>query len=231
MDCPHSRFLVVRHPFERILSAYRDKLEDLSRDIEAREGYYYTMYGKQIVAEFRDRGATNGTEALEPSWREFVTYLLNTPATKYDEHWMPMWMLCSPCIIRSAVKRLNKYGDPLMKHFVDTMQFQRWRHSRRILSIFYNRRVLRINSLLSGNIEQVDNKQSGRKEKGFFPRNTFYNLVISGTGGSSDTIVDYFSQLTKSEIAALFKKYQLDFEFYDYDPEPYFDIASDTIEP
>ena len=93
--------MVARHPFERILSAYRDKLEDLSRDIEAREGYYYTMYGKHIVAEYRDqRDKANMTGVLEPSWREFVTYLLNTPATKYDEHWMPMWMLCSPCIIR-----------------------------------------------------------------------------------------------------------------------------------
>ena len=42
------RFMVVRHPFERLLSAYRDKLEDLSRDIEARDGYYFTMYGKQV---------------------------------------------------------------------------------------------------------------------------------------------------------------------------------------
>ena len=40
--------MVVRHPFERLLSAYRDKLEDLSRDIEARDGYYFTMYGKQV---------------------------------------------------------------------------------------------------------------------------------------------------------------------------------------
>ena len=49
--------------------------------------------------------------------------------------------------------------------------------------------------------------------------------LIAGTGGDSDTIVDYFSQLTQSEIAELFKKYQLDFELYGYDPEPYFDIA------
>ena len=39
----------------------------------------------------------------EPTWREFVTYLLNTPVTKFDEHWMPIWMLCSPCIVRWAV--------------------------------------------------------------------------------------------------------------------------------
>ena len=92
--------MVVRHPFERILSAYRDKLEDLSRDIEAREGYYYTMYGKHIVAEYRDKTDKNLTGVIEPTWREFVTYLLNTPVTKFDEHWMPIWMLCSPCIIR-----------------------------------------------------------------------------------------------------------------------------------
>merc|ERR1712032_1673461 len=54
------RFMVVRHPFERILSAYRDKLEDLARDI-------------------------------------------NTPVTKFDEHWMPIWMLCSPCIVKYEV--------------------------------------------------------------------------------------------------------------------------------
>ena len=94
------RFMVVRHPFERILSAYRDKLEDISRDLEARDGYYYTVYGKNIVSEFRDKTDTNLTGIIEPTWREFVTYILNTPVTKFDEHWMPIWMLCSPCIIR-----------------------------------------------------------------------------------------------------------------------------------
>ena len=62
------------------------------------------MYGKQIVAEYRDKADTNLTRVLEPTWREFVTYILNTPVTKFDEHWMPMWMLCSPCIIRSHIQ-------------------------------------------------------------------------------------------------------------------------------
>ena len=50
-------------------------------------------------------------------------------------------------------------------------------------------------------------------------------VCIAGTGGDSDTIVDYYSQLTQSEIGELFKKYRLDFELYGYDPEPYFEIA------
>ena len=57
--------MVVRHPFERILSAYRDKLEDLARDIDARDGFYYTMYGKHIVAEYRQQQeGNNSTEKL-----------------------------------------------------------------------------------------------------------------------------------------------------------------------
>ena len=80
------RFMVVRHPFERILSAYRDKLEDLSRDLEARDGYYYTVYGKQIVAEYRDKKDKNLTNVLEPTWREFITYIINTPVDNTLTH-------------------------------------------------------------------------------------------------------------------------------------------------
>jgi len=181
------RFMVVRHPFERILSAYRDKLEDLSRDLEARDGHYYTMYGKHIVAEYRDKKDRNLTNVLEPTWREFITYILNTPATKYDEHWMPIWMLCSPCIIRYDV--ISK-----METFAEDTQF-----------------IL---------------QQAGLEDK----------LEVewkhrTGTGGDSDTIVDYYSQLTQSEIGELFKKYRLDFELYGYDPEPYFEIAQIQSKP
>ena len=56
-------------------------------------------------------------------------------------------------------------------------------------------------------------------------------VCIAGTGGDSDTIVDYYSQLTQSEIGELFKKYRLDFELYDYDPEPYFEIAQIQAKP
>jgi len=180
------RFMVVRHPFERILSAYRDKLEDLSRDIEAREGYYYTMYGKHIVAEYRDKSDKNLTAKIEPTWREFVTYILNTPVTKFDEHWTPIWMLCTPCIIRyDAISKMETFSE-------DTQYVLQQAGLEDVLSVEWKHRT--------------------------------------GTGGDSDTIVDYYSQLTQSEVAALFKKYQLDFELYGYDPEPYFDIAQ-IVEP
>ena len=72
MCCSLFRFMVVRHPFERLLSAYRDKLEDLSRDIEARDGYYFTMYGKQVQYSTVQYSTTSPCTASR-SWRTTVT--------------------------------------------------------------------------------------------------------------------------------------------------------------
>ena len=49
------KFVVARHPFERIVSAYQDKLQSFSRDLKYRGGYYYAMYGADIVAKFRQK--------------------------------------------------------------------------------------------------------------------------------------------------------------------------------
>ncbi len=44
-------FLIVRHPLERLLSAYRDKLESADRN-----EHYHTTYGRRIVRDFRKQG-------------------------------------------------------------------------------------------------------------------------------------------------------------------------------
>ena len=41
--------------------------------------------------------------------------------------------------------------------------------------------------------------------------------------------IDDVNANPKIQVGALFRKYQLDFELYGYDPEPYFDIA--IVEP
>jgi len=175
------RFMVSRHPFERLLSAYRDKLESLDRDIINRDGWYFSKYGKAIVSEYRENISGNLSSKAEPTWKEFVTYLINTPITKFDEHWMPMWMLCSPCVVRyTAIAKMESFSEDTQfiineAGLEDSLTVE-WKHR-------------------------------------------------TGTVGNSDTIVDYYSQLTKSEIAALYTKYRLDFELYGYDPDPYLDIA------
>ena len=96
------KFLVVRHPFERVMSAYMDKLEDYQRDLKFRGGYYYAMYGADIVAKFRHKYQEKFPKnplfmKKEPSFVEFAEFLIETPVTKYDEHWKPHFILCPPC--------------------------------------------------------------------------------------------------------------------------------------
>merc|ERR1719431_1066134 len=96
------KFVVVRHPFERIMSAYMDKLHSYERDLRYRGGYYYAMYGSDIVAKLRPKYQERFPKnplfmRKEPSFVEFVEYLVETSVTKYDEHWRPMFLLCPPC--------------------------------------------------------------------------------------------------------------------------------------
>ncbi len=44
-------FLIVRHPLDRLLSAYRDKLESGDRN-----EHYHAAYGRGIVRDFRRQG-------------------------------------------------------------------------------------------------------------------------------------------------------------------------------
>ena len=109
-------FVIVRHPFERLVSAFRDKLERTHRS----NAYYYEKYGKHIVKEFRDRAVTTlganffsqannfgallavpgnrRPDATLPSFWEFVKYILHsTLPVPMDEHWMPIYQYCSIC--------------------------------------------------------------------------------------------------------------------------------------
>lgn len=84
-----TRFMIVRHPFERILSAYRDKLEH-RQDRE----FYYKTYGKNIVKSQRKVNSTSANRD-EPTFVEFLEYVVKKRT--FDEHWRPFTAECAPC--------------------------------------------------------------------------------------------------------------------------------------
>jgi hypothetical protein len=84
------KLLVVRHPFERLLSTYRDKLENTRTGAKEGTAHFYTKYGSRIVAKYRPGGNATRTQSLlkpgqylwdpqlpepagfEPTFKEFV---------------------------------------------------------------------------------------------------------------------------------------------------------------
>jgi len=100
----YHRFLIARHPLARLASAYRNKLQDKSTSHDGI--YFYNTYSTQIIRMARGK-FTEG--AAEPSFSEFISYILSTDPQHDDEHWMPVAYRCRVCEV--AYTHVLRYED------------------------------------------------------------------------------------------------------------------------
>ena len=90
--------LIVREPFVRLLSAYRDKLETKIKP-------FYRKLASFIIKKYRNRKIKDQfrrSKSLGPTFCEFVQYLIdqyNSVGYVPDEHWAPYHTFCSPCAV------------------------------------------------------------------------------------------------------------------------------------
>ncbi|KAM8715413.1 hypothetical protein ACLKA7_002462 [Drosophila subpalustris] len=91
-------FLFVRDPFERILSAYRNKLEG------SRNSFYKAL-GTKIVHRFRRRSTGGPWPRCGPTFEEFVRFLIeeHKEGRRFDEHWAPVYSFCTPCSVNFSI--------------------------------------------------------------------------------------------------------------------------------
>ncbi|XP_053331149.1 carbohydrate sulfotransferase 14 [Spea bombifrons] len=83
------KFMFVRDPMERLLSAYRNKFGEMKE--------YQQRYGVEIVKRYRKHGRDSAGDDV--TFSEFLRYLLDEDADRMNEHWMPMYNLCQPCAV------------------------------------------------------------------------------------------------------------------------------------
>ncbi|ODM99344.1 Carbohydrate sulfotransferase 13, partial [Orchesella cincta] len=128
------KLLVVRHPFERLLSAYRDKLANSTVGNEHGTHHFYLKYGKRIVQKFRN-DPSKRIHQIEPTWEEFVRYILKTDLLQYaDDHWIPAYYSCTPCLVEYDViaKTETYFRDQqfiIKKAGLEEILKPRWSHS------------------------------------------------------------------------------------------------------
>ena len=102
------KFAIVRNPLERLLSAYRNKLEHPV--LYADRKHFPSSLQLFIMSLFRPKQVHSWLESpaeerrisrriLFPSFREFVTYMTLFPLGDYNEHFSPFSEMCDPCAI------------------------------------------------------------------------------------------------------------------------------------
>ncbi|XP_042577695.1 carbohydrate sulfotransferase 11-like isoform X2 [Cyprinus carpio] len=91
------KFLFVREPFERLVSAYRNKFT-LRYNTS-----FHKRYGTKIVRRYRKNATTEALQSgADVKFQEFAEYLVD-PGTQREaplnEHWQTVYSLCHPCHI------------------------------------------------------------------------------------------------------------------------------------
>ena len=85
----YRKFLFVRDPLERVISAYRDKFEHNG-------DRNFFIHAKTMAQLYRNK--TERDFKLQPiTFPEFIRYILSG---HYDRHWGSYNGLCSPCVVR-----------------------------------------------------------------------------------------------------------------------------------
>uniref|UniRef100_A0AAG5DTG8 Carbohydrate sulfotransferase n=1 Tax=Anopheles atroparvus TaxID=41427 RepID=A0AAG5DTG8_ANOAO len=100
-------FIIVRHPFERLISAFEDRLVSM-------KNAYYSRVSRAIYRRYHPTG--NGVI----SFRDFVQYILedvehnNNNTNALDIHWCPVNNLCTPCLARyDFIVKMETYDQDI----------------------------------------------------------------------------------------------------------------------
>ncbi|CAN8002221.1 unnamed protein product [Ixodes hexagonus] len=98
----YTRAMFVRHPFERLVSAFVDK----AGKPRSAEQFFYDVYWDKALAGLKTNGSSTAM-----TFSLFVDYLLTRPDAEWDDHWAPYYSRCEPCLFDYDVIGKLETGD------------------------------------------------------------------------------------------------------------------------
>ncbi|KAM7296332.1 carbohydrate sulfotransferase 11 [Ixodes scapularis] len=101
--------MFVRHPFERLVSAYVDKV----LGPRAENVYFYEHYWNDMP------GVRNTGRNL--TFPEFIDYILNQTVNQMNAHWTPYYVTCQPCAVKYEFVGKLETGNRDFALFFETL--------------------------------------------------------------------------------------------------------------
>ena len=90
----YTNFIFVRHPFARVLSAYRSKFLQPNKSFQKHAGV-------RIIKAYRPNATEEALKTgSDVTFPEFVRYLANSKFIHFDGHWQPIYKMVLPCTVR-----------------------------------------------------------------------------------------------------------------------------------
>ena len=137
------KFVMVRNPLERLLSAYRNKIEpllvtntstvDLVNNIHYTEGVAFFENHKQyIFSQYRPLDmlrwkSSKGVNRLKLSFPDFVQWILDTKEPLLNEHFASQITNSQPCLVKyhfyANFKNYSREVQLLIKKFNTSREF------------------------------------------------------------------------------------------------------------
>ncbi len=111
------KFMFVRHPLDRLLSAYRNKFGEHFAEFER-------DYGVYIVKHFRSNPPED-PKGNDVTFSEFLAYVSQTPKERMNEHWSRYVDLCQPCHVGYDFIGYYERFDEDTDFLLNTMQLDK----------------------------------------------------------------------------------------------------------
>lgn len=194
--------LFVRHPFVRIVSAFKDKAERNQTE----EQYFYEKYWNPLLDRLHGKERDLN---LKVTFKEFVEeLLLKEDPYQYDEHWAPIWTRCEPCYLQYDFIGKLETGEEDFRRFKskvnpELINMNIWEN--------FNIQFGEQTAILLNNNEKLSQKELKIKLRCQKQRSKYIETIR------------YLLQLTPKTLIELYKRYYLDFELFGYNIEELFD--------
>lgn len=195
------KFIIVRHPFERLVSAYRDKLAGFSRN------EHYLNMRKHIIQKYRKK--TRDKSAI-PTFRESVDFVMaeleamESGASKLviDGHFMPYSRRCLPCAMKYDLIIKFETLEEDSKYLIDQCRLSD------------KLKVGHENAAPTGARTAQGQKNKSKKVKSG-------KSLPERKPSSAEQSLDYFKTIPVSKIKKLYEYYRHDFEIFGYSADIY----------